>query len=628
MLFAQAAVPPSAEALDPASPMADLPDIGVDWPDMQVNSQNAENTTPAVEQTVIEGERRYSVRVEGLNRLNAVPVRQRFDELSTLVQGASRPANTAQIDRRIREDEDLLRAVLRASGHYDADVETSVETGPAGALVIKFDVTPGPIYRFDTVTVDGLGTTGDLAPSLSATFGVEASDVVDADDVTMGRDALARSLRDQGYPFAVVSEPDVTIDHETRSGTMAMHVETGGMRRFGEFRVVGDNPPFGATHVATIARFRTGDPYDQARVDDLKRALVATGLVGASDVSPVPGSSPDTADIQVRLETAPPRTIAGEIGYGTGEGLRVEASWTHRNLIRPEGAVTLRGVAGTREQLAGVILRRSNFHARDHVLNARLLASNVGREAYDARTLEFGLNLERQSNIIWQKRWTWSAGAEFLASDERDLTASGLARRQTYLIAAAPFSLGYDRSNDLLDPVRGFRLGLRVAPEVSLNTGNRVYLRTQFDASAYIPATSKVVIAGRVRMGSISGASTSRIAPSRRFYSGGGGSVRGFGYQAIGPRDAFNDPVGGRSLAELALEARIRFGNFGVVPFVDAGNTYGKSLPDFSGLRFGAGIGARYHSSFGPIRIDVGTPINPQKGDPRVTVFISLGQAF
>ncbi len=111
--------------------------------------------------------------------------------------------------------------------------------------------------------------------------------------------------------------------------------------------------------------------------------------------------------------------------------------------------------------------------------------------------------------------------------------------------------------------------------------------------------------------------------------AGGGASVRGYGYQAIGPRyGEDDDPVGGKSLAEFSLEGRIRFGNFGVVPFVDAGNISTSFLPRFRDLRVGAGIGVRYYSNFGPIRVDVGTPINPQSGDPKIAVYVSLGQAF
>ena len=128
------------------------------------------------------------------------------------------------------------------------------------------------------------------------------------------------------------------------------------------------------------------------------------------------------------------------------------------------------------------------------------------------------------------------------------------------------------------------------------------------------------------------GAQRDDIAPSRRFYSGGGGSVRGYGYQRIGPRDVDNDPIGGRSLAEFSLEARIRLkafgGNFGFVPFIDGGTLSTDAVPDFKDWQIGVGIGARYYSSFGPIRIDIGTPLNRQQGDGRIAVVVGLGQAF
>ena len=137
------------------------------------------------------------------------------------------------------------------------------------------------------------------------------------------------------------------------------------------------------------------------------------------------------------------------------------------------------------------------------------------------------------------------------------------------------------------------------------------------------------MLAGRTRLGTILGSTVDRIAPSRRFYAGGGASVRGYGYQAIGPRyGPDDDPVGGKSLIEFSAEARIRFGNFGVVPFLDAGNISTTFLPRFRDLRVGTGLGVRYYSSFGPIRVDVGTPINPQPGDAKVAVYVSLGQAF
>ena len=181
----------------------------------------------------------------------------------------------------------------------------------------------------------------------------------------------------------------------------------------------------------------------------------------------------------------------------------------------------------------------------------------------------------------------------------------------------------------MLNPTRGFRLAGRISPELSLQGRAFGYTRTQLDASAYRSVSDGVVLAARARLGTILGAPRDQVAPSRRYYAGGGASVRGYGFQSIGPRDPNNDPIGGRSLAEFAVEARIKlFGNIGLVPFLDAGNIYTAALPDFSGLRYGTGLGLRYYSNFGPIRVDVGTPINPQPGDTRIAVYVSLGQAF
>ena len=204
--------------------------------------------------------------------------------------------------------------------------------------------------------------------------------------------------------------------------------------------------------------------------------------------------------------------------------------------------------------------------------------------------------------------------------------------RSTCFVAALPLRLAYDGSDDLLDPTEGFRLSGFVSPEFSLESDESVYVRSQIDASAYYPVNEQLVIAGRARFATISGVERRFIAPSRRLYGGGGGSVRGFEYQAIGPRDpVFNVPLGGRSKTEFSLEARYRFGSllqFRVVPFIDAGRVSEDPWPGTNDFRIGVGIGARYYSNFGPIRIDVGTPLNGDDNDPPIAVVVSLGQSF
>ena len=176
-------------------------------------------------------------------------------------------------------------------------------------------------------------------------------------------------------------------------------------------------------------------------------------------------------------------------------------------------------------------------------------------------------------------------------------------------------------------------MGLRASPEVSRTEGvEHFYLRAQLDASYYLQASDKIVLAARTRVAAIPGAPLSAIAPSRRLYAGGGGSVRGYEYKGIGPHDSEDDPTGGRSLVELSAEARIRTpwfgGALGVVPFVDAGTVGTDPRPSFDEIKVGAGVGVRYYTSFGPLRLDVAVPLNRGPGDPKVGVYVALGHSF
>lgn len=640
---------PDQPDLDPG--LAPMPDIGVAWPDMgqpdivtpmvELPPQSADAPQQATAPETAEKpeekaatfadtgeERRYTVALTGVEDIADDQFTTHFNELSALRQGEGKPANLAQINRRIKEDSDLLDRLLRAKGHYAARVRGAAAAPPAGSdrLAVTFRIVPGARYLLSAVNLTGLETTGEREAKLRAAFPPKVGDPVDADAILAGQQSLAVALVENGFPFGKVEEPEVRIDHEERKGDLDIVVNPGAYRTFGRI-VMANDALFSARHVQRIARFHPGDTYMASDVEDLRQALIATGLVSSLTMTPRDAGDGEHVDLAIDARPAPLRTVAGELGYGTGEGYRAELSWTNRNFFPPEGSVTVRGVLGTQEQTASFTYRRNNFRRRDNVLTGLLSVSNIKRDAYDARTITLSGVLERQTNILFQKKWVWRIGGELIASDEADAFSNG--NRRTFLISAIPLSLTYDGSDDLLNPSKGFRLGGRLSPELSFQNRTFGYARVQLDGSVYQPMSDRIVLAARARFGTILGSTVDRIAPSRRFYAGGGASVRGYGYQAIGPRYGPNDdPVGGKSLAEFSLELRIRFGNFGVVPFVDAGNISASFLPRFRDLRIGAGMGLRYYSSFGPIRIDLGTPLNPQSGDPKIAVYVSLGQAF
>jgi len=614
-----------------------MPGLGIAWPEL-----DARETAPppaaaptkrkghAVGVTV--GDIRYAVQVEGLGSVgDSEELLRAFRQQSALEAERKDPANAAQIGRRANADADLLTQLLRADGYYDAAVEPRTEkVGNALSVVLTAD--PGSQYHFASVDLPGLDSAGPGAARLRDSFAVKAGDPVVATDVIAAGVSLTTALGEQGYAGATLGDQDIEVNHQTHLATLVLPVNPGPVARFGSIHVSG-RPAFSASHVALIARFKRGDPFQRSKLDDLRRALVATTLIANADIQVVPVQGGKAVDINVRLEPAPQHTIAGELGYGTAQGARLEVSWTDRNFFNPEGALTLRGIAGTNEQLLGVQVRRSNFAMRDQTLNLQFSASHQKYAAYTAKTVDLTAYIERQSNFIWHKKWTWSYGGEWLGTIERGVFSSALTKTtRRFLIAAVPLSLGYDGSDSLLDPTTGFRLSGRVSPEISFHGGHFSYGRAQFDASAYHPVGGRVVVAGRVRLGTIFGSSLFNVAPSRRLYAGGGGSVRGYGYQQLGPKDLDGDPIGGRGLAEFALEARVRLkqlgGNLGIVPFFDGGTLTSSARPDFRHWRTAAGLGVRYYSLFGPIRVDVGVPLNRQTGDGPFAVTVSLGQAF
>jgi translocation and assembly module TamA len=631
------APPPDAAELDPSAPLDPIPGLGIAWPEL-----DARETAPppaaaptkrkghAVAVTV--GDIRYTVQVEGLGSVgDSEELLRAFRQQSALEAERKDPANAAQIGRRANADADLLTQLLRADGYYDAAVEPRTEkVGNALSVVLTAD--PGSQYHFASVDLPGLDSAGPEAARLRDSFAVKAGDPVVATDVIAAGVSLTTALGEQGYAGATLGDQDIEVNHQTHLATLVLPVNPGPVARFGSIHVSG-RPAFSASHVALIARFKRGDPFQRSKLDDLRRALVATTLIANADIQVVPVQGGKAVDINVRLEPAPQHTIAGELGYGTAQGARLEVSWTDRNFFNPEGALTLRGIAGTNEQLLGVQVRRSNFAMRDQTLNLQFSASHQKYAAYTAKTVDLTAYIERQSNFIWHKKWTWSYGGEWLGTIERGVFSSALTKTtRRFLIAAVPLSLGYDGSDSLLDPTTGFRLSGRVSPEISFHGGHFSYGRAQFDASAYHPVGGRVVVAGRVRLGTIFGSSLFNVAPSRRLYAGGGGSVRGYGYQQLGPKDLDGDPIGGRGLAEFALEARVRLkqlgGNLGIVPFFDGGTLTSSARPDFRHWRTAAGLGVRYYSLFGPIRVDVGVPLNRQTGDGPFAVTVSLGQAF
>ncbi|WP_438827051.1 autotransporter assembly complex protein TamA [Sphingomonas bacterium] len=575
---------------------------------------------------------RYETVVKGLDATNLT---SRFKALSALEGGHGKAANATQVSARAKEDEGLAVRLLKSLGYYDATALAILDKDAAeqGKLRATLTASPGRLYTLSSVTVQADPTT---PPELvRQQLPLKVGDAIQADRIQGAEANVSLVLPQRGYPFVKIGDRDILLDDQSdkATGAYTLPVDTGPRAAFGKLTTVGD-AVFDLDHLNVFPRFKQGDLYDGRKTDDLRDALVATSLFRTVAVEPqrtgtINPDGTEQVDLLVRQTKGPPRSLAAQAGYSTGEGFKLQGSWTHRNLFPPEGALIGTIIAGSQEQGASGTFRRANAGRRDKTFTAIIAADHSSYDAFNANTVTVSARWSYDSTPIWQKRITYYYGVELDGTNESvyDFGIGDRVRRN-YAIAALPAQIEWDHSDSLLNPTKGYRLKLNVSPEGSVQGTARPYARTMAEVDGYFPIGQKLVLAGKARAGSILGIDRDDLAPSRRYYGGGGGSVRGYGFQRLGPLDPQGNPVGGRSLNEFALEARYRFGDFGIVPFFDTGNAYESSMPKFGDLRYGAGIGGRVYTNFGPLRFDVATPLNKRPGDSKIALYISIGQAF
>ncbi len=628
-LPAPAAVPPDPEVLAPLPPLPTFDPAPI--PGFEIAA-------------ITEDGIRYEVRLSGLAE---VGLERPWKSLSFLWRERNRETTPTRLASRVRTDEAMTVRLLHSEGYYAGRAEGQVLANPDGdarrQAVAEIRVEAGPRYSWSEIALEAVPAD---QPELASKFLLSPGMPIRAADVEEAEGAHLLALADAGYPFAELGARDIVLDDRTASGTYFLAGTPGPRAVIGAIKMGGFRP-FDERHASRLARFRPGDPFSGRLIDDFRRTIIATQLFGGVTVTPVDtgertAEGDAVTDIRVSGQEGALRRVVGQVGYSSGEGFRAEVAWLNRNFWAPEGALLLRGVVGTEEQSARAEIVKSNFRRRDQRLSLFANVANERRLAFEAQSLTLAATLAYESTPLWQKPLTWSIGAEMIGSFERDRGIPRLrdpdggndeegAGRLFYYIGALPASVLWDRSDDLLNPTSGFRLGLRASPEFSrrnLDGLEAAYVRLVADTSAYREVRENLVIAARTRVGTILGADLLSIAPSRRLYAGGGGSVRGFEFQGIGPIGSTGRPLGGRGLVEGSLEARYRFGDLGVVGFIDAGQLVESSAPSLRDLRVAYGVGVRYFTGLGPFRLDVARPFARRPGEPQVAVYISIGQAF
>jgi len=549
------------------------------------------------------------------------------------------PSGMIGLLSRARTDRNLLLAALYAAGRYGGTVDITIAGQALDDVALDADrrlpqpvavgvtVRPGPEFHFGSVviTLVGGGTEDPGAYDLSP-GGVARSDLI----LEAGTQ-LVRAFQERGHPFARIAEQDVVADHRQRVLDVTLVVAPGTIATFGPVRVEGTEK-VEADFVVRHADVPVGRTYDPRRLERSAARLRKLGIFSRVTVDAVGEPAADgSVPVVITVSEGKMRVIGAGLTVDSEDGLGVEGFWRHRNLFgRGEkfGVEASLGRIGNVTGLDQLEYRAGLTFAKPGILGpASRFESSLTFEFENPDAFKRA-SLGSKAGLVYEldDRQTVRGGLEVEFSDIDD--AFG---REKHILFGVPFGYILDARDDRLDPARGYRLVAFAEPLVDLKQSVG-FVRTGGTLSAYraVDADKRFILAAKLGGGAIFGADLADIAANRRFYAGGANSVRGYGYQQAGPSSADGTPTGGVYWLESSIEARIRVTEtIGVVPFFDAGGVFGNSNSGVGDdLQFGAGLGLRYKTAIGPLRLDVALPLNPGRGDDEFGIYLGLGHAF
>lgn len=564
---------------------------------------------------------------------------------SALVREAERPPpGSAGLIARARGDYGRILAALYARGRYGGTVDITiagrrVETlRPDGALPdpvpVSVAVEPGPLFRFGTVRVDGLPESAmtaenekalDLADWELAT-GAEAR----SGAILAAEGRLVEFWRQRGHPKASVPTREIVADHRARTVDVRLAVEPGPAARLGTAEISGAermDPGF----VRYLTGIRPGEPYDPDAIKRGRERLQEIGVFSSVSIAEGESVGPDgILPITFNVSERKRRLIGGGVSYSTIDGAALEGYWMHRNLfgraesLRLDAAVSRIGAEGVQDlsYATALTFRKPGTFTPDTDLTLQVAGEREFVDTYESRSVSAKAGLEH--------RFSEALTGATALNVERSFIEDAFGEND-FLLVSLPSKLDYDGRDNKLDPTEGLRGTIQAEPLYDLE-GSTAALVTRGSASTYrsVADGDRMILAGRVSAGSIVGTGDLEDIPAtRRFFLGGGGSIRGYEYRTVGPRIG-DEVVGGLSFLEASGEVRFRLTDaIGLVPFIDVGAAYESAIPDFSEqLRIGAGLGLRYYTSLGPLRLDVAVPLTREDGDPNFAFYVGLGQAF
>jgi translocation and assembly module TamA len=556
------------------------------------------------------------------------------DAIKALLPERDAPRTRFDAERLSEEAATRATAWMRAQGYYGGAALAQAEGEPPRARIL---VTLGPRFALTapTLTFEGAEPAPDAQAAARAALAAAPEGAPARAQAVLDAEAAAvAALAAAGYADARALERRVVVDHATQRMDAALRVQAGERVRLGRVRAEPEEL-LRLGFLEDVTNWVPGEAYTPERVSRLRRDVAATGVVSRVTTRLEPrADDPGRRDVVLDLEAAPRHALELGGGYSTTEGVGVEAEWTRRNLTRRDDTLRVIVRAGEKLQQLGADLSRPHAVGLGRTLR---FSADARREDTDAFERE-GLALAASVDAAQRLRLAASYGVN-LAADRFD-DASGRSDAVTLSTFA---ELRRDTTGSLLDARDGDVAVLRIEPSYAAGDAGLGFVRATLEARTYETSrdgAGRTTYAARARLGHVAAitGTDEDIPPDRRFYAGGGGSVRGYAFNSIFPEDrrSAGATPGGQYLIEVSAEARTRMSGaferwfddrLGFAAFIDGGAAF-DTWDEAADLKWGAGLGARYDLGFAPLRIDVAFPLDPGPDDLAAALYVSIGQAF
>ncbi|WP_170761619.1 autotransporter assembly complex protein TamA [Ruegeria lacuscaerulensis] len=519
-------------------------------------------------------------------------------------------------------DEGYFSPVVSIKLDGQEAAEISSLTVPAEINRAVITVNTGPTFTFGTAVVEPVAPQTEL-PEEFATGKLATTGAIQ-----QAASAGVQGWRDAGHAKAEVQDQRVIARHQQRKLDTEIDLAPGPRLTFGKMIISGDTDVRHSS-IEKIAGFPSGEVYSPEKIQKVGTRLRRTGTFNVVSIEEKDTPNPDgTLDFDATFEDLPKRRLSFGFEVASRDGIDVTATWIHRNVSRRAERLrfefALRNIGGS-EDLDGRIGLRLDQPDRlgpdDNTFWSALLERR-NTDNYNVWITSLAYGARR----TFSDRLYAEASAGFQWSDADDAYGSG--RKFRYFIL--PFRSEWDQRDSKVSATRGYYLDSQVMPFVGLSdteTGIRLF----FDGRAYTSLNTggRLVLAGRVQLGSVIGPSPDGVTPDFLFFSGGAGTVRGQPYESLGI--PINGGVaGGKSFLGLSGEIRGKITDtISLVGFYDYGTVDTSSFIG-SGAEYhsGAGLGVRYDlGGFGPLRLDLAVPVQGDTGNG-LQFYIGIGQAF